>query len=429
MKRVLIVTFDFPPQGGTGAIRVTKFAKYLPEFGWQPIVLTTNRYGTLPTDQTAHIYRAGDVINSLFSPLRRYRVRNVSQAQQSQIATIPNDSWLGRLRDQIMIPDTKIGWLLPAIKLGRALIRQYQPQLIFSTSPPETAHLVAMHLSQNSGIPWVADLRDGWLFEPPNPALRQLPLRYRLEQRWERRMSTRTRFIVSSTLPIADDLKVRYPGAIYKIITITNGYDQSDFEGITRRRQSDGKFLLVHTGALVSSRQGTSAQAFFTALSHIQSNSLFPIYVQFVGVINPEEQALVHALNLSDKVTFIPPVSHRQAHQYQLDADGLLLITAPGQRSVATQKLFDYIGAGVPILALAENNAAAAIVQQYRLGITVPPDEPQAIAWALKELISRQRTVQDQNGLAAARHVFERRNLTAQLAELFERVVTQNEPV
>ena len=84
---------------------------------------------------------------------------------------------------------------------------------------------------------------------------------------------------------------------------------------------------------------------------------------------------------------FLPPVSPREAHQHQLDADALLLVTAPGQRSVASLKLFDYIGAGVPILALAEGNAAAEIVQDYRLGLTAPPDDPAAIATALDELL------------------------------------------
>ena len=97
----------------------------------------------------------------------------------------------------------------------------------------------------------------------------------------------------------------------------------------------------------------------------------------------------MHALGLSDLVEFLPSVSRRQAHQHQLDADALLLITAPGQRSVATLKLFEYIRAGAPILALAQDNAAAAIVRQDGLGLTVPPDDPVAIAAALHDLMQR----------------------------------------
>ncbi|MFZ1627414.1 MAG: glycosyl transferase, partial [Anaerolineae bacterium] len=109
----------------------------------------------------------------------------------------------------------------------------------------------------------------------------------------------------------------------------------------------------------------------------------------------------------------------------QLDADGLLLITAPGQRSVATLKLFDYIGAGVPILALAADNAAAAIVTQYGLGLTVAPDDAAAIQRTLHELAARQQAGAVWPGFAAAQLRFERRQLTGQLAAVFRDVVKE----
>ncbi len=419
MKTILLIVHDYPPIRTAGTERVLKFAQYLPDFGYQPLILTTARYGSLPDDQTQRVYRAGDLIHTLFSPLRRGSERPATE--QVHVATFASQSLLGRLRDQIMFPDTKLGWLLPAVRLGQQIIAQHRPSLLFSSSPPETAHLIARRLHHASGLPWVADLRDGWLFEPPNPALRQASWRRRWEGRMERDVIGQAASVIAATAPITDDLRTRYPHAAAKITTLTNGYDEAEFADLTRQRPPDGRFLLTYTGSFAASRAGTSADAFFQALAlHRQQHPDTPLRVRIVGNISPAEQAAVHTLGLGDLVEFLPPVSRRQAHQHQLDADALLLITAPGQRSVATLKLFEYIRAGAPILALAHDNAAAAIVQADGLGVTAPPDDPIAIAAALHDLMQRCQEGERWPGFAAAQARYDRRQLTAQLATLFD---------
>jgi glycosyltransferase involved in cell wall biosynthesis len=427
MKSVLIVSFFYPPQG-IGLARVTRFVRYLPDFGYQPIVLTTDRYGGLPTDATERVHRAGDVVDRLFRPLRRHRTQGIPPEMQYRVATLPNESLLARLRDRVMIPDTKIGWLPGATRLGRALIERYRPALVFSTSPPETSHLIAQRLHTASGLPWVMDLRDGWLFEPPNAAVRRPRARRWLESRLENRAVCMAQAIVTATAPLADDLAARYPAA--RLSTITNGYDPAEFSGLSRRRIPDGTFLLVYTGALGASREGTSADAFFAGLAAMRARRpSVPMRVRVVGNIRESEKVAAQAAGVGDAVEFLPPVSPLEAHQHQLDADALLLITAPGQRSLASLKLFDYIGAGVPILALAQDNAAADIVQHYRLGVTAPPDAPAAIAAALDDLVRRWQAIEATPGgavrppesTAAQRH-FDCRNLTEQLASIFDQV-------
>lgn len=420
MKSILIVVHDYPPIRSTGSQRVLKFARYLPDFGYQPIILTTGRYGGLPSDEESGVYRANDLVHSLFGPLRARRAERIGQEQQFRVATVESSSILGRLRDRLMIPDTKLGWLMPAVRAGRRAIAERQPILVFSSSPPETTHLIAGRLSRAFGLPWVADLRDGWLFEPPNPAERRAQPRQWLEARMESAMVAQTAAVTTATAPIADDLHARYP-AVNKFHTISNGYDAAEFAGLMRRRAADGTFLVVYTGALSASRQGTSPDAFFAALVDlIRRDPATPVRVHVVGDTNPREQMTAHALGLSDYVTFVPPVSNRDAHQHQLDADALLLITAPSQRSVATLKLFDYIGAGVPILALAQDNAAANIVETYGLGITAPPDDAPAIGQALLDLMRRQRGGATWPGFSVAQGCFERRALAGQLAGVFD---------
>lgn len=422
MRTILIVVHDYPPITSTGSQRVLKYARYLPDFGYQPLILTTGRYGRLLSDQETGVYRANDWIHGLFSPLRKHRA-TIGQEQQFRVATVESTSALGRLRDRFMIPDTKVGWLLPAVQVGRRIIAAQQPALIFSSSPPETTHLIAGRLSRAFSLPWVADLRDGWLFEPPNPAERSSRLRRWLEAQMESVMVAQAAAVTTATAPITDDFRTRYPTAD-KFHTISNGYDAAEFTGLTRKRPPDGTFLLVSTGALSSSRQGTSPDAFFAALANLVRNDpATPLRVRVVGNISLQEQAIARSLGLANHVAFMPPVSNREAHQHQLDADALLLITAPGQRSVATLKLFDYIGAGVPILGLAHGNAAAEIINSYHLGETVAPNDPQAIVASLQSLMAQRRAGATWPGFAAAQARFERRVLTGELAALFDRVL------
>ncbi len=424
MPNVLIVVHDYPPITSTGAERIVKFARYLPDFGYTPLILTTGRYGSLASDGASRVYRAGDVVHTLFSPLRRGRAETVAQEAQFRVATVASRSTLGRLRDGLMTPDTKIGWWWPAVRRGAQIVAHEQPALIFSTSPPETAHLVAQRIQRRSGLPWVADLRDGWLFEPPNPAVRAGARRHALEARLERGVVIAAQAVVTATAPIADDLCARYPAAAERITTISNGFDAAEFAGLRRERTPDGAFLLVFTGALGSSRQGTSAEAFFAALAEVvRRQPAQALRVQIVGDTRPAEWAAAYAHGLENVVTFLPPVSRRQAHQHQLDADALLLVTAPGQRSVATLKLFDYIGAGIPILALAADNAAADIVTTYDLGVTVTPDDPLAIADALEAMMTHWRAGRAWPGFAAAQARFERRALAGALAQVFDRLL------
>lgn len=421
MKSVLVIVHDYPPIRTAGTERVLKFAHYLPEFGYQPLILTTARYGSLADDQAQRAHRADDLIHALFSPWRRRKTHDLPPEAQVQVATIANQSRLGRLRDQIMTPDTKLGWLLPAVRLGQQIIAQQQAALIFSSSPPETAHLIARRLHRASGLPWVVDFRDGWLFEPPNAGVRQAGWRRRWEGRMERDVIGQAAAVVTATAPITADLRARYPRAANKITTLTNGYDEAEFANLQRQRRPDGRFLLTYTGSLAASRAGTTADALFQALAlHRQQHPATTLRVRIVGNISAAEQAAVQALGLGDLVEFLPPVSRRDAHQHQLDADALLLITAPGQRSVATLKLFEYIRAGAPILALAYDNAAAAIVQQDDLGITVPPDDSAVIAGALHDLMQRCRSGETWPGFTVAQARYERRQLTAQLAEIFD---------
>ncbi len=421
---VLIVVHDYPPIRSAGTERVLKFSQYLPEFGYRPVILTTARYGRYPDDEQKRVHRAGDLVNSLFSPLRRRKAAGVAAEDQVRVATVASGSLLGRMRDRVMAPDTKIGWHLPAVRLGRRLMADVRPDLLFSSSPPETAHLIAGALSRSTGVPWVADLRDGWLFEPPVPQLRAGAFRRAVEGRMERGMVATAAAVVTVTDPITEDLRRRYRGLLRRAATISNGYDAADFASVVRRREPDGLFRLTYTGAFSGSSQGRSADSLFTAVAEIRrEDPSSPLRLEIVGPTTEQERSLAAAHGIEQVVQFVPPVPRKQAYQHQVDADALLLVTAPGVRSVATSKLYDYIGAGRPILALAQGNAAAETVERFDLGLTAPADDASAIAAALRELMRRASAGYDWPGFTEARRHFERRSLTSELAKLFDEVL------
>ncbi len=423
-RTVLIMVHDYPPIRSAGTERVLKFSQYLPEFGYRPVILTTARYGGALDDQQKRVYRADDLVHALFSPLRRRKAAGVAAEDQVRVATVASGSFLGRMRDRLMAPDTKIGWYLPAVRLGRRLITEMHPDLLFSSSPPETAHLIAGALSRSTGVPWVADLRDGWLFEPPVPQLRVGALRRTVEGRMERGMAATAAAIVTVTDPITEDLRQRYGQLLGKAWTISNGYDAADFASVRRQRVPDNLYRLTYTGAFSGSSQGRSAAVLFEAVAQIhKEDPNSPLRVEIVGPTTEQERALATSYGVAPVVQFIPPVPRKQAYQHQVDADGLLLVTAPGVRSVATSKLYDYIGAGRPILALAQDNAAAATVERFGLGVTVPADNAADIAAALRDLMHRAAAGYDWPGFAEARRHFERRTLTGELAKLFDEVL------
>jgi glycosyltransferase involved in cell wall biosynthesis len=420
----LVVVHDYPPIRSAGTERVLKFCQYLPEFGYRPVILTTGRYGGQPDDAARDVHRADDLVHALFSPLRRGKAAGVAAEEQVRIATVSGGSLLGRLRDRWMIPDTKIGWLLPAVRLGRRLIGERRPHLIFSSSPPETTHLIAGRLARAGRVPWVADLRDGWLFEPPVPGLRSGRLRRAVESAMEGAMAGSAAAVVAVTDPITEDLRARYAPRLRRTATISNGYDAADFAALSPQRAADGLFRLTYTGAFSGSSQGRSAAALFAAAGQIlRADPQTRLRLEIVGPTSELERGLAETHGVASIVSFVAPVPRRRAYQHQLDADALLLVTAPGVRSVATSKLYDYIGAGRPILALAQDNAAAETVQGFGLGVTVPPDDPAAIAAALVELMRRHAAGSAWPGFEQARGHFERRALAGALADLFDEVM------
>jgi glycosyltransferase involved in cell wall biosynthesis len=410
VRRVLMVAYYFPPLGGAGVQRTLKFVKYLPEFGWQPVVLTARERGKHPTD----------------SSLEDEIPANVSVHRSS--ALLP-PSWLPwRLRSFIarwlLVVDEQLGWLPFALRQGKRLIRQERIQAIYSTSAPYTDHLIGYLLKQHSGLPWIADFRDPWA---DNLALTFASrFHQRLVSDMERSIFHFADQIIVNTPSAWEFFCHKYPTVAHnRLVAITNGYDPVDFEQVSPEPPiNPSQFRIVHVGSLYGQRR--TARPFLKALRHVLDVGALSrkrIEVAFVGNAGREAKELTKILDLADVVCFVGYVPHEKSIASLLSASLLLLIptSGPGSEIFLPAKIFEYLAARRPILALASRGAAADLVREAEAGVVVDPEVISAIAdqivmlyrkWQRRELEITPR----QDVIAR----YDRRQLTGQLARILD---------
>lgn len=406
MKQLLCIAYYFPPQGGGGVQRVAKFVKYLPQFGWQPTVLT------------------GAASASVLDPSLSSDVPPSTRVVRVRGWVFPS-SWPWRLRHWLkrwwLVVDEQIGWLPFAVREGLALLHRQTWDAIYSTSAPYTDHLVGLRLKRASQLPWVADFRDPWIdnFSVQFATPLHRALCARLEQEIVR---TADRVLVVSE-PMRQQFLARHPQrAAHHIITLPNGFDPADFEGVEPATR-DARFTLVYTGSLYGPR---SAGSFLEAVSSLLERGIIPrssLCVRFVGNTGQETAQWVTRWQLGGVVELLGYLPHAQTIAHQLAADLLVLIigSGPGSESVLTAKLFEYLACGKPILALIPPGAAADLLLEAGVGWMVPPDEPEAIATALAALFAdwqQGRLQATPDPLVVAR--YNRQRQTAKLAHILD---------
>jgi len=371
-KRVLFIAYLFPPTGGGGVQRTVKFVKYLPEFGWQPTILTTSAPGTLSD---------ASIASDVSPQTSVVRVRGVVPPHY-----LP---WRFRhwLKQWLLVVDQEIGWLPFAVRRGIKLLRQQNCQAIFSTSRPYTDHLVAMRLKRATSLPWIADFRDPWVGNLY--AGFATPLHRAICARLESSIAHLADRVLVVSEPMRQQFLARYPDLpSSRFLTLPNGFDPVDFRN-ARLAERDARFTLVYTGTFYGKRQ--SAHPFLSALRQVLDRNLIArnhLCVRLVGNTGHEAMGLVAQWGLGDVVEFTGYLPHAEVIGQQLCADALLLIIGAGVGSeiVLTGKIFEYLAAGKPILALIPPGAAADLLTEAQVGHIASPDDPDAVAVALTEI-------------------------------------------
>jgi glycosyltransferase involved in cell wall biosynthesis len=423
MRDVLFLSYFFPPMGGGAVLRALKFVKYLPAFGWRPLVVAgAARYHLYDEQLLAEV--PADTVVRRVAPRRFWgggRARGDASvpAPGSRRFLARAGRRLSReFRRVLSFPDLYAPFAGPAYDEARNLIDEFDVRLIFSTAPPYTSHLVGERLARETGLPLVLDYRDAWagnpFDRPPTPFHRwRTP-------RAEAAVLERAAAAVAVTAGMAETYRGRLPAG-RPVAFIPNGYDEADFDGDAPT--SPGPFTVSYTGQFYGGRMPWTFLA--AAGNFVASRNLGPDDFR-VRLVGPIGQALTgRAETYGVAISAEGAAGHGHAVDVMRSADANLLVigSRPGAGATLTGKIFEYLRAGRPILALVPpDGEAAALVREFDAGRVVPPDDVAAAEAALAELYDARPASAAAPTPPAGVERFERRRLTGELAALYDDV-------
>jgi glycosyltransferase involved in cell wall biosynthesis len=411
-RSILLVAQLTPPSDLIAARRAGAFAKYLGRLGHNVTVLTSRASGEGAIEGAAEVVRTGDALATRLN-WRRGHFDALTGGGQSGYGS-PS-----RL-ESVVVPDLSVGTWFPFV-LPRALslARKGDFDVVLTTSPPQSAHLVGLALARR-GLPWIAELRDGWTFEPPRA---QWPTRAqrRLDAALEKRVARKANAMIGVTEPIVEDLKVRLGG---RAVLITNGFDPEELPAAEPGDEflDPGRHSFVHTGRMEAAR--STPAPLLEALRRLRRESpevADRLEVVFVGALSARERVLLAADDLSGLVKVAGWLDRPHALALQRAADTLLVVTeGSSRRSVATGKLFEYLAAKRPILVLGDGTEAARIVADAGAGLATSATDAAAIAETIRRVVTDPPTV-DGRDEVLERYSYPR--LVERLAALIEDVL------
>jgi len=326
-----------------------------------------------------------------------------------------------------MIPDGQVGWLPHAFWVGLRLIRRHNIRVLYSTAPPYSSHLLGLMLHLATGVPWVADFRDAWTYDPLDSALQDLPRRLSIERWLESMVLRRANKVVAVTDVAYEDFADRFPFLQHRLELIPNGFDPEDLSPSIAQLPVGDRLKLVYTGSFSHSHISRSPKPFFDAVEGlVKRNPSWKkeLEIVIVGPMSAEEEQCAMALVHMGIVKLKGPVSRVEAISWQQRADVLLLVDHIREvpASNIPGKCYEYLASHKPIFALVPEGATRRLIEALKAGICVFPDDVDAIDKGLERLLTAQ-------SLDAWRvpgdHLlrFHHRTISAQLAQCFDEII------
>jgi len=379
--KVLLVTLYFPPAGGGGVQRPLKFATHLPGLGIETHVLAP--------DDPKWIHRDEDLPPPTLAWV--HRARYLGPKGRKPAEELHGTTGLERFGVQarlagrrLLVPDENVSWNLTAIPAAIRIVRNEQIDVVLTTSPPSSVHLVGAAVKRATGVRWVADLRDSVVAHPHRDAERLL---VRAKEQGEHAIAKligrSADAIVAVSDAIADEVREREPRG--PVVTIANGSDFDDFAGLEHTRSD--RLRITHAGSFFGKRD---PRPFLTA---VERSGLDDVVVRFLGDFRSTDREWAEEQGLGDRLELIPYAPRRRSLELQRDSDVLLLLIpeAGGRgKGVLSGKVFEYLAAERPILAVVPpEGAAAELIRDAGAGVVVAPDDVEGMTAALRELHAR----------------------------------------
>lgn len=421
MVNVLIISYYWPPAGGSGVQRVLKFVKYLPLFGIKPVVLTVEE-GDFPAIDESLIGEVPDSVPvyraKAWEPYFLFRLltgRNKHEripiafleGSQSRGFQDRLSSWIRR---NIFVPDARIGWIPFAVRKAKYILSHHKIDLVFSSGPPHSLHLIANQICRKYHIPWVADFRDPWIEISYYQELSRNILSKWLDQRLERIVFENADRITTVS-PGVKSLLCRKTNE-RRIQVIYNGYDEEDFQDIPKVSDT-AECQITYIGNMASSQIPFSL---FVAIKQVLSKNGGLYRLQLLGKVHDQVYEEVSNHSLTNITSFSGYVSHQKAIEAMIHSVYLLLVIprTKKNRGIVTGKLFEYLRAGVPIILIGPHDCNAAhIIRETQSGFVYDYDDVEGLVQLL-----RSKQITHPVGIEK----YERKSITQDLAGIFRSV-------
>lgn len=378
MKRLLIISYYWPPTGGSGVQRWVKFAKYLPSMGWQPVVYTPSNPEQLAFDESllGDIPAEAEIIKRpIFEPYAIYRrIVGKKQTGGTRAAGVnplnsQHKSWKQSLavfiRGNFFVPDPRAGWVKGSVRFLKSYLKENPVDAVVTTGPPHSMHLIGLGLKKACGVRWIADFRDPWTEMFYFKHLGLLPRVEKKHRRLEQQVLDGCDVVIAVSPLVQADFAARTKTPVR---LITNGFDPDDFASGAGESPSlprgDGKFRVVHTGLFAS--DGNPLGLWKALADRCAANPEFAaaLEIRLAGKTDPEIIAAIREAGLGGNLVDLGYLPHEVTSQEQRGADLLILPLRqePEYAKVLPGKLFEYLAARRPVMGIGQEDGAAAAV-------------------------------------------------------------------
>jgi glycosyltransferase involved in cell wall biosynthesis len=376
--KVLIITYYWPPAGGSGVQRWLKFVKYLQSFDIEPVVYTVEN-ANYPKEDASLIHEVPTNVKILKQPIWEptdWMFWKKKNQQKKDISNSTNSGFLSFIRGNFFIPDPKVFWVQPSVKYLQEYIKENPIDVIISSGPPHSIHLIAQKLSKKNNLKWLADFRDPWTNLYYNKEFNQLSF----ARNKNKKLETSVLENADCVLTVSNSLKKEFSKKAKRVEVITNGFDDEVLQN--KRIELDSKFTISYIGLLP--KQSTPKLLFKVLDEICNENEAFrkDLQLNFIGDISDEVKSEIENNNLVSNADFIGYVSHKEAISYQKKSQVLLLLIPNVEKSegILTGKLFEYLTAKRPILAFGpENGDLQEILSETNTGSVISFNDEEKI--------------------------------------------------
>ena len=433
MKRVLIITYYWPPSGGSGVQRWLKMSKYLPENGWQPVIYTAEdaEYPVEDPSLEKDVCAEAEVIRRpIVEPYSFYKKFLGLKKEQKVKAGFIDETgkqkgWKERLsvwiRGNFFIPDARCWWVKPSVRFLKKYLKDHPVDAIISTGPPHSMHLIAMKLKATLNLPWIADFRDPWTEIDFYNDLHLTKRSDRKHHRLEHEVLTKADKVVAVGWDMAEGLKRL--GASHAEV-IPNGYDW-EVQTPSDIKPLSSDFTLTHIGIIGPNRNEHQLWQALGELKAADPQFASKLKIRLIGQIDQSVVRSIEASGLKENTEFIPYIPHDQIQEQQASSQVLLLFinNTPNAKGILTGKLFEYIAAGRPILCIGpEDGDAARIIKEAKSGTTIGFENKEKMKEVVLEYFRQFNSDSLPNHETTSIEKYSRKALAGEYAKLLKKI-------